>query len=162
MRKKELLNLNSELFEDAKKYKALYEELKKENAILLDRIDALQKEIGQLTSVTAETSEPETASDGNAELQNNNLVSEEMHYASAVIGKLIIKADIGCSMLKCGGDTETASEKINLILGETEVVKSKIFNAVSSDIPFDSKKEQIDAYKLSLENYIDSIINTKN
>lgn len=159
MRKKELLNLNSELFEDAKKYKALYEELKKENAILLDRIDALQKE--KLTSATAETSESETVSDNNVELQNNNLVSEEMHYASAVIGKLIIKADIGCSMLKCGGDTETASEKINLILGETEVVKSKIFDVVSLDISFDSKKEQIDAYKLSLDNYIDSIINTK-
>lgn len=160
LRKKELLNLNAELFEEAKKYKAMYEELKKENAELLSKIENNENEE---INIPAETEEPEIKETTflKTQLIPKITLSEDMEYAASVIGKIIIKADISCSLLKCANPNQPDNDKINLILGKTEVAKADIFDIVNSDSDTNIKKEKIDAYIITIENYINSVLEQK-
>ncbi len=84
-------------------------------------------------------------------------LSDEMEYASAVIGAVVVEATKLCNKLTEGQDV-TRKELINLALGRTEVLKAEMLKILSRDIPFEEKKQLIENEKRDAYDYFDSII----
>lgn len=158
MKKKELYNLNSELFQKSQKYIALYEELKEENAKLLEEINKLKNENNQLTS-KIEQSKPLEKLEEKLKIQAK--LSEEAKVGASVIGKIVVKAASSCNALTSSNDGYDPKELVNLILGRTEVAKAEILKAVESDMSLDNKLDLIETVKQSAMDYIDSVMAQK-
>lgn len=158
MRKKELYNLNAELFKKSQKYMALYEDEKQENSKLHEEINKLKNEIDKL-SAKAEQSRPLEKLE--EKLKNQAKLSEEAKIGAAAIGKIVVKAATNCNALTAANDGYDPKELVNLILGRTEVAKAEILKAVESDLSLDGKLNLIETIKQSAMDYIDSVMAQK-
>lgn len=158
MRRGELLNLNRELYEKAEKYKAMYEELKAENAELSKKVELLWNDNKAL-------SEKQNATDPLKELEkkviNQAKFTEEEKYGASAIGKIVVKATAYCNKLTSSNDGYDPKELVNLILGRTEVAKAEILRIVNSDLEAERKSELIDNCKKSAEDYFESVMAQK-
>lgn len=120
------------------------------NRELIERCNCLsaelrkkEKEIVQLKAELNRYTAAETTTDrteaNNSEKEETTLnsgsrvtIPEEIKIGAAVIGKLVIKSAELSNRLTAGGETRYR-ELVNLILGQTEVAKAKIYElAVSS------------------------------
>lgn len=158
MRKKELLKLNSELFEKSEKYMFLYDELKRENAELLAEIEKLKQENTELLA-RAEQSKPLAKLE--EKLKNQAELSKEAKFGASAIGKIVVKAAASCNALTSANDGYDPKELVNLILGRTEVAKAEILKAVEADMSIDSKMDLIETVRQSAMDYIDSVMAQK-
>lgn len=158
MRKKELFNLNTELFEKSQKYMALYEEQKQENAKLIEEIKKLKNEIDEFKA-KAEQSKPLETLEEKLKIQAK--ISDEAKIGAAAIGKIVVKAASACNALTAAKDGYDPKELVNLILGRTEVAKAEILKAVEADMSINAKLDLIDTIKQSAMDYIDSVMAQK-
>ncbi len=158
MRKKDLLNLNSELFTRADGYQRQLESLKKGNEDLQKENDRLLGEIENLKSKL-------TASESLKKLEEKVLaqvnISEDRQYGAEVIGKIVLKSATYCTELSSSEPTANTKEMINLILGRTEIAKAEILKIVSEDLALESKKTLIDSEQTDTEDYFLSVLAQK-
>ncbi|MEE1074933.1 MAG: hypothetical protein U0K93_05590 [Acutalibacteraceae bacterium] len=158
MRRGELLNLNRELYEKAEKYKAMYEDLKAENAKLSEKVKLLwndNKALSEKQNATAPLKELEK------KVINQAKFTDEEKYGASSIGKIVIKATACCNKLTSANDGYDPKELVNLILGRTEVAKAEILRIVNSDLEAERKSELIDDCKKSAEDYFESVMAQK-
>ncbi len=158
MRKKELYNLNAELFQKSQKYMALYEEQKKENEKLIEEINRLKSENEVLGAKAVHSKPLENLED---KLKFQAKFSEEANMGATTIGKIVVKAAASCNALTSANDNYDPKELVNLILGRTEVAKAEILKVVESDMPLESKLSLIENVKNSAMDYIDSVMAQK-
>ena len=154
MRKKEMLELNNELFERCEKFHKLYLEEKKKNEDLAKKIEELK--------ATVEALRKENNSTPLKNLEKKVIsrvsVSKEADYGASVIGKIVVKSTDYCNRLTANRDSSDNKELVNLILGRTEIAKAEILKAVNSDIPFENKIKLIDECKQNAEDYFLSVM----
>ena len=93
-----------------------------------------------------------------AKVEKQALVSPEIEYGAAVIGKIVVEAAKYINRVTSRGEQEYTKELINLILGRTEVAKSEILSIVSSDAGTDEKKRGADVQLEQAKDYFESII----
>lgn len=158
LRKSDLIKLNNELFEKTEKYKTLYEELKKENAELLEENKSLKLENENL--IAKQNATPPLI-ELEKKVKSQAKLSEEAKFGASVIGKIVIKAASCCNKLTSSNDGYDPKELVNLILGRTEVAKAEILKIVESEIPLETKREQICACQKSTEDYFSSVMAQK-
>ena len=154
MRKKELLNINSELISKNRSLMAENNELKEKVSELREEILSLNAKIDNLNTKLNST-EPlkklEEKVTARAEL------SEDTQYGSEIIGKIVVSATKHCNSLTSHQTGEMTKEMVNLILGRTEVAKSEILRIISLDVAIDEKKRLIDEQYQSAEDYFVSV-----
>lgn len=154
MKKKELLNINTDLFS---KNRALIEE----NNELKNKIDELKEEIKELIaqrdSLNAKLNSTAPLKKLEEKVTAQAEISEDTQYGSAVIGKIVVSATKYCNSLTANTQGEMTKEMVNLILGRTEVAKSEILRIISLDVSLDEKKQLIDEQYKSAEDYFISV-----
>ena len=155
LKKSDLIKLNNELFDRAEKYKALYEDLKRENSILSEENKQLKLENEDL--IAKQNATPPLV-ELEKKVKNQAKLSEEARFGAAVIGKIVIKAAQCCNKLTSQNGDFDAKELVNLILGRTEVAKAEILKIVESEIPLENKYEQISGCEKSAEDYFHSVM----
>ena len=158
LRKKELYNLNQELFQKSQKYMALYEEQKAENAKLTEEINRLKSENEALVTKYERSKPLESLED---KLKVQAKLSKEAKAGAAAIGKIVIKATTSCNTLTSANDGFDPKELVNLILGRTEVAKAEILKIVEADMLLENKLSDIESIKSSAIDYIDSVMAQK-
>ena len=158
MRKKELLNLNAELFSRADGYRNQIETLKKENEELKKENNSLINEIANLKS-KLEASQSLKKLEEKILAQVN--ISEDKQYGAEIIGKIVVASATHCTDLSSKEQTTEVKELINLILGRTEIAKAEILRIVSDNLPFETKKSLIDSEQASAEDYFLSVLAQK-
>lgn len=160
MRKRQLLELNHELYNSLESVKASAEELRSENIMLRKSLSELEKEI-ELLKVQNPVSEIDDKKPENIAVENEFPVkpeiSDEMEYAAAIIGKIVISAAKYCSKLGSMQDNPDSKELINLILGRTEVAKAEILKMVSSENSIEVKNELMNNELSNAEDYFQSV-----
>lgn len=158
MRKKDLMNLNAELFSREDRLREQILELEKEN-------ETLKKENASLQSENANLKSKLEASQSLKKLEEKLLaqvsVSEDKQYGAEIIGKIVVKSATHCTELSAREQSAETKELINLILGRTEIAKAEILKIVSQNIPFESKKELIDKEQSDAEDYFLSVLAQK-
>lgn len=156
MRKKELLKINEELFKRLDSVHLSFEELKKDYEALQKELSALKEENIRLTALT-EPSAPLKALEQKS-VESDCRVSEDMEYASSVIGKIVVSAAKHCNRLTASSDSPETRELVNLILGRTEVAKANILKIISCEADILEKKQNIDRELEVCEDYFLSIM----
>lgn len=154
MKKKELLNINTDLFS---KNRALIEE----NNELKNKIDELKEEIKELIaqrdSLNAKLNSTAPLKKLEEKVTAQAEISEDTQYGSEIIGKIVVSATKHCNSLTANTQGEMTKEMVNLILGRTEVAKSEILRIISLDVSLDEKKQLIDEQYKSAEDYFISV-----
>jgi len=148
MRKKDLSNLNNELFA---KINALQRDLNSLN----EQFDAVNNENSELKKQLLELKEQKEDETVPEILKKE--ISEDMGYAAKIIGEIVVDATIKCNKLTIGGDV-SKRELVNLILGRSEVAKAEILKAITQEISFEEKKLIIDNEKKACEDYFFSVL----
>lgn len=159
MRKNELLKLNYELYGDLERLKCDFEELKKENIKLKEKLNALQSNDNTEASLKeTEADNIEKSKSESTETENSDFFTPLAEYSAAVIGKAVIEAARLCGKLSADKASNTAREQINLILGRCEVAKSEILEILSSDKGDELKRTLIDDEFTSTSNYFAGVM----
>lgn len=173
MNKNLLIKQNNELFNkigvltaDNSALKNKISELNLSIADYKNKISALEIELEKLKSniqnpvTLTENSESKTENNTlpiTAELAAEPVeVSDEIEYASQIIGDIVIKA-VGCIDYISSNEKSNKKELINLILGRTEVAKAEILNIISSDVGETAKRDLINTQYAEAEEYFKSI-----
>lgn len=158
MRKKDLINLNVELFSKADGFQKEIENLKKENEVLKKENISLLNEIQNLKS-KLESSESLKKLEEKILAQVN--ISQDKQYGAEIIGKIVVISASHCTELSSKEQTKETKELINLILGRTEIAKAEILRIVSENLPFETKKSLIDSEKENAKDYFLSVLAQK-
>lgn len=159
MRKKELLNINSDLSAQCRELKTENSRMKIENQELKQKINELNNEISTLKVEIEKLNTKANSSDLLKKLEKKVTamaeVSTDTQYGSEIIGKIVISATKHCNALTTQSAGEMTKEMVNLILGRTEVAKSEILRIISFDVPLEEKKSLMDEqYKLAEDYFI--------
>ncbi len=85
-------------------------------------------------------------------------VSGEIRYGASVIGKTVVEAARCCNSLTGNSVDQNVKERVNLILGRTEVTKAEILKWISSDLSYEEKCQRIDEEFLSAQDYFASMM----
>lgn len=159
MRKRQLLELNHELYNSLESVKASAEELRLENIKLRKNLSELEKEIELLKSQNSITEIPDI--DSEYTVPENDIIkteiSNETEYAAGIIGKIVVSAAQYCSKLGTMQEKSNAKELINLILGRTEVAKAEILKIVSSENSVEEKNNLMEKEHSNAEDYFQSV-----
>lgn len=158
MRKKDLMNLNVELFAKADGYKQQIANLKSENEALKKENTSLQNEI---TNLKAKLESSESLKKLEEKILAQVNISEDKQYGAEIIGKIVVKSATHCTDLSSKEQTAEVKELINLILGRTEIAKAEILKIVCENLPFETKKELINKEKENAEDYFLSVLAQK-
>ena len=160
MRKKKLIEQNTVLFEELQKAKRLIEDLSeqlKENAAKLSesekiienlKASAVKPEEEALLKEAELPSKPE-------EVKPEEKAFDASDYGAKIIGNLVLASSKFCTAL---GTDFSNREKINLILGKTEVAKADILNVVTGPDSDIVKQQKIDKIKTETIDYFESIM----
>lgn len=161
MRKKDLLNINSDLFSKSRDLKAENERVKAENQELREKIREQNEEIlslkAQIDSLNTKLNSTDSLKKLEERVTAQAEISGDTQYGSEIIGKIVISATKHCNSLTNESAVEMTKEMVNLILGRTEVAKSEILRIISLDISLEEKKELIDEQYKSAEDYFISV-----
>ena len=156
MRKKKLIELNHQLFENIEQLKSAAEEIQKENARLKKEIEELTQE-NEALKIKNASSEPLKRLEEKV-AANQAVLPEDSEYGAAIIGKTVVSAAKHCNKLSTLHENPNTKELINLILGRTEVAKAEILKIISSDNELDLKKRLIDNEHFAAEEYFQSVL----
>ncbi len=156
MRKKQLIEQNTALFDRANAAEAAAAQLKAEIAGKDKEIIALKEEIENLKNEQQNIKSP--INNLKEKVIKQAAVNSDMQYGARVIGKIIVEAARYCSKLSENGGGINAREHINLILGRTEVAKAEILEIVSSDNSEEEKKKRIDEEQSQTVDYFGSVM----
>lgn len=154
MRKKDLLEQNTRLFDKVTEAQLQISSLKKEIEARDAEIYELKNEVERLNAKINAT-EPLKVIE--AKVVKQAEVSPEVDYGATVIGKTVVEAAKHCNSITALGGPELAKELVNLILGKTEVTKSEILSIVSSDDSLETKKQKIDEQYENAADYFESV-----
>ena len=158
MRKKDLLNINSDLFSKSRDLKAENERVKAENQELREKIREQNEEIlslkAQIDSLNTKLNSTDSLKKLEERVTAQAEISGDTQYGSEII---VISATKHCNSLTNESAGEMTKEMVNLILGRTEVAKSEILRIISLDISLEEKKELIDEQYKSAEDYFISV-----
>ncbi len=170
MRKKDLIEQNSVLFDKLQKSlvvnKDLKTELQNKDGLLNEmqqQIDELVKKVEALSNkntfnINYENINEITPSQNDEEITENCeevepiKFSDEIEYGSKIIGKIVIES------AKASEKVAENAELKNLILFKTESIKAEILNICDSEISFEDKKSMIDFQLQEAIDYYRSII----
>ncbi len=155
MRKKLLLEQNTQLFDKVERAEELISELKKQIAEQKDIINEQKNEIERLNASLNAT---EPLKNLESKVIKQASLTPEVDYGSAVIGKTVVEAAKYCNSLTADGENDNAKELVNLILGRTEVAKAEILKIVSLEEDFEAKKQKIDEQYDNAIDYFKSIM----
>ena len=158
MRKKDLMNLNVELFAKSDNYKQQISSLKSENEALKKENASLQNEI---TNLKAKLESSESLKKLEEKILAQVSISEDKQYGAEIIGKIVVKSATHCTELSSKEQTAENKELINLILGRTEIAKAEILKIVSDNLPLETKRELINKEKENAEDYFLSVLAQK-
>ena len=154
MRKKDIIQLNAQLFEKAERLQLANEELRLENVGLKAKIEQLTLKIDKRASQTSNTEIPEA-------IQENMdvvTVDKPTELGSQIIGKIIVSATQYCNQITAG-NTENSKELVNLILGRTEVAKAEILQIVeNTELSIELVNELSLQEQASAEDYFKSVL----
>ena len=89
--------------------------------------------------------------------EDNSYNSDDFLYASKTIGEIVVLAAKYSNDLTVNGNTKNR-ELVNLILGQTEVQKSKILDIYLSSDSIDVKKVKIDECLEESKEYFECIL----
>ena len=81
---------------------------------------------------------------------------EEINYASAQIGKVIVKISDFCNNM-VSTNNQNARELINLALGRGEVFKADVMTVLQSNVSFNDKSSIIEDKIKDVDSYIISL-----
>lgn len=170
MKKKDLLEQNSVLFDKLQKSLVINKDLKAELHNKDSELKSLQQQIDELVKKV------EALSNNNAfavnYVETNNIVtiedkeeiaeekidiepirfSDEIEYGSKIIGKIVVES------AKATEQVSENAELKNLILFKTESIKAEILNICNSEISIEDKKSMIDFQLQEAIDYYRSII----
>ena len=160
LRKKKLLELNHELFNNLESVKAAAKELRQENISLRKELANLSREYEELKNSSISPEEPllpEMADEKPLPQKSINL-PPLTDYAASVIGKIVVNAAKCCNSLSADKGNSDTKELINLILGRTEVSKAEILKILSSENEDSAKTTLINAENTAAEDYFRSVM----
>ncbi len=169
MRKKDLFEQNTVLYNrlqsvsaELDKYKKLYSEniseintLRKQLADMETQINSEKEQKAEIPTEAneAEISTPKT----NTYVPLTDVVLEDvMQYGAAIIGKIVLEGTKANNSF-ADKPNEYSKDLINLVLGKTEVCKSSIYEICKSDASDDSKKTEIDKVYKDAIDYFNSL-----
>jgi regulator of replication initiation timing len=177
VKKKELFEQNTVLYnrlqtvsEQLKKYKELYNKNTEE-------INALREEIDSLRAALAEKeqnspAEPHLANEEKSSTSNEEKTSEAVNkpiildveledaasYGAQIIGKIVLEGTMVSNSV-AEKQSDLSVDIINLILGKTEVCKSKIYDVCHSNMDDAAKKQMLDEIFSECVDYFSSLKN---
>lgn len=154
MRKKDLLEQNTRLFDEVTEAQLQISSLKKAIEARDAEIYELKNEVEKLNAKINAT-EPLKVIE--AKVVKRAEVSPEVDYGAAVIGKTVVAAAKYCNTVTSNGNPELSKELVNLILGKTEVAKSEILSVVSSEESLETKKQKINTQYENAVDYFGSV-----
>ena len=161
MRKKDLLSQNISLFDKIQRLQIELNRLKTELDAKNEKIAELEKQLDLLENGEHEVVQTEENNlidkcDSN-EVVTTVKIDDATDYGARTIGKIVVSASEHCNALTLGGKSN-CRELINLIMGKTELAKSEILDAVSTELSFEDKRKIIDSvYENTLE-YFDGVM----
>lgn len=171
MKKKELFEQNSVLYNrlqsalrELEKYKQLYSENISEINTLRRKLAELETELSVMLEEKNKQESRETKRPEPVLPEKTALVTDEaeclddaMRYGADVIGK-IIRDGTRINNTFAEGSNALSIDLINLVLGKTEVCKAQIYELCRSEKPIDELKKQIDGIYTECADYFDSIV----
>ncbi len=166
MNKNQLREQNLYLFDRLQKAERLNKKLNQQILELQSRIDNLTAQLDSenLADIAHEDISQNLTEDvtekANISKPDNKdevVLSEDVNFASQIIGEIVVRASFCSNQLKELGKTNV-KELLNLILGRTEVSKGEILNIISSDVSDDAKKEMILAVRDEVFEYFKSVL----
>ncbi len=152
--KKALIKLNTQLYEKLDDSFLNEKNLQKEIEVYKQKVEILEKEI--TNRQFAPVNEPDCLEEKMEESKNYQL-SDEMQYASQVIGKTVMEVTMLCNEFTQNSQDLTRKELVNLALGRTEVLKSEILKILSLEVSFEEKKNLIEKEQREIFDYFDSL-----
>lgn len=157
--KKTLKKLNSQLFNELNDTVAYNKALENEVEEYKARVIELERESQWRPIIEEEIQSVEQPPMEEAEAMDKKEIklSEEMDYASSVIGAAVVEVTKLCNKLTEEQDI-SRKELVNLALGRTEVLKSEILKILGKEISFEQKKQLIENERKDAYDYFDSII----
>lgn len=166
VRKKDLFEQNTVLFNrlqsvtaELEKYKKLYDENIKE-------INALRRELANIEIEKAKdddlTNAESVLKEVVPEQQSNTLadvvIDGSMEYGAKIIGKIILEGT-RISNDVAQSPNEYSKDIINLVLGKTEVCKSQIYDICKGDFAEDIMRQKVDEVYKDAVDYFNSLNN---
>lgn len=158
--KKSLAKLNTELYEQLDNSYFEKESLKEEILEYKERVENLEFELSQqkLAEISVIDNINEEQQIMETKIEKSPVkFSDEMQYASSVIGKTVVEVTKLCNALTKDEQDLTRKELVNLALGRTEVLKAEILKILGMEIAFEEKKKLIEKEQLETLDYFDSI-----
>ncbi len=158
--KKSLVKLNTELYEQLDNSYFEQTNLKAEISNYKERIESLELELSQQKITEIQTFD---CVDEGQQIMETKIekepvqFSDEMQYASSIIGKTVVEVTKLCNQLTKDEQDITRKELVNLALGRTEVLKSEILKILGMEISFEEKKNFIEKEQQQALDYFDSI-----
>ena len=152
MKKKLLLEQNTQLFDRLTAAESEISRLKKELEEKNRAITALKEENARLSDKKETVTAPLKTLEAKVIKQGG--ITPDTEYGATVIGKTVVAAAECCERLKT---RDNAKELINLILGRTEVTKAEILNIVTADTADEEKRRLIDGQFAAAEDYFASV-----
>lgn len=165
VRKKELFEQNTVLFNrlqtataELEKYKKLY----KEN---IEEINSLRRQLVEMEKTKISVPEIEEASATHAIFDSIPVESaplcevelpDVMQYGADVIGKIVLEGTKASNSFR-DNPNEYSKDLINLVLGKTEVCKSAIYDICRSDAELDVMRSNIDEVYKDAADYFASL-----
>lgn len=154
MKKRDLLERCKELLERM-------DRLAEENKELVNDISEYKKEIVRLNAQLCVKEENDDIEENlqviSIDAEDNSYNSDDFLYASKTIGEIVVLAAKYSNDLTVNGNTKNR-ELVNLILGQTEVQKSKILDIYLSSDSIDVKKVKIDECLEESKEYFECIV----
>jgi len=153
----------AELYDTIKNMKSLIDEMTLESVEDKDQIKHLLLQIEENDSNNKPEQVKEVGERQELSYNNNNDESfipiecgNEINYASAQIGKVIVKISDFCNTMVSTNNPDVR-ELINLALGRGEVFKSDVMSVLQSDAPFNEKANFIEDKIKDVDSYIISL-----
>lgn len=154
MRKKDLIEQNSRLFDELQKTRFELNDLKKQLSSYENEIKFLKTELKNRENTVNEPTEPMHRLEEKVIATAN--ANPAFDYGAKIIGEIVVCAADYSNKLTLGGD-DSRKELVNLILGKTEVAKAEILSVVESDDSFEVKRTKIDAVSAIAKEYFQSV-----
>lgn len=160
MRKKDLLSQNMSLFDKLQRLQIELNRLKTELDAKNAKIDELEKQLFQADDIKEDISfDANIVFDGNiAEPEVGAIaIDDATDYGARTIGKIVVSASEHCNTLTLRAKPN-CRELVNLIMGKTELAKSDILDAVSTELSLEDKCKIIDSVYESTLEYFDGVM----
>lgn len=154
MRKKDLLQQNSRLFDELQKTRFELNDLKKQLNSRENEIEFLKTELKNRENKSEEPTEPMHRLEEKVIATANS--NPDFDYGAKIIGEIVVCAAEYSNKLTLGGD-DRHKELVNLILGKTEIAKAEILSVVESNDTFEVKCTKIDNIATVSKEYFESV-----